>query len=121
MNTNVMQMSDYQEEKIERPSIYTTIEQASPDLDTALGEVVPFQKRESNEPSDEDIDRWWEEAAEKSLEIVTDADNLIAVAMLITHLVDTVRICDVSPSAILWSVQRGLEMDEERKLQVANA
>ena len=121
MNTNVMQMSDYQEEKIERPSIYTTIEQASPDLDTALGEVVPFQKRESNEPSDEDIDRWWEEAAEKSLEIVTDADNLIAVAMLITHLVDTVRICDVSPSAILWSVQRGLEIDEDRKLPVGNA
>ena len=121
MNTNVMQMSDYQEEKIERPSIYTTIEQASPDLDAALGEVVPFQKRESNEPSDEDIDRWWEEAAEKSLEIVTDAENLIAVAMLITHLVDTQRICDVSPSAILWSVQRGLEMDEDRKLQVGNA
>ena len=121
MNATVTQIKDYQEEKPERPAIYSTIEQASADLDTAMGEVVPFQQSENSEPSDEDIDRWWEEAAEKSLEIVTDADNLIAVAMLITHLVDTVRICDVSPSAILWSVQRGLEMDEERKLQVANA
>ena len=121
MNATVTQIKDYQEEKAERPAIYSTIEQASSDLDTAMGEVVPFQQSENSEPSDEDIDRWWEEAAEKSLEIVTDADNLIAVAMLITHLVDTVRICDVSPSAILWSVQRGLEMDEERKLQVANA
>ena len=121
MNATVTQIKDYQEEKAERPAIYSTIEQASADLDTAMGEVVPFQQSENSEPSDEDIDRWWEEAADKSLEIVTDADNLIAVAMLITHLVDTVRICDVSPSAILWSVQRGLEMDEERQLQIGNA
>ena len=121
MSATLTHIKDYQEEKTECPAIHATIKQASADLDTAMGEVVPFQKRESIEPSDEDIDRWWEEAAEKSLDIVTDADNLIAVAMLITHLVDTVRICDVSPSAILWSVQRGLEMDEERKLQVANA
>ena len=121
MNANVMQMSDYQAEKTERPAIYSTIEQASADLDTAMGEVVPFQQSENSEPSDEDIDRWWEEAGEKSIDIVTDAGSLLAVGMLITHLVDTLRICDVSPSAILWSVQRGLEIDEDRQLQIGNA
>ena len=121
MSATLTHIKDYQEEKTECPAIYATIEQASADLDTAMGEVVPFQKRESNEPSDEDIDRWWEEAGDKSIDIVTDAGSLLAVGMLITHLVDTLRICDVSPSAILWSVQRGLEMDEDRKLEVANA
>ena len=93
MNATVTQIKDYQEEKTERPAIYSTIEQASADLDTAMGEVVPFQQPGSNEPSDEDIDRWWAEAVEQSRNIICSTERSMIGAMLITNLVDDLRIC----------------------------
>ena len=110
MNATVTQIKDYQEEKDERPAIYSTIEQASADLDTAMGEVVPFQQSETTEPSDEDIDRWWAEAVEQSRNIICSTERSMIGAMLITNLVDDLRICGISSSFILSAFQRGLDL-----------
>ena len=48
------------------------------------------------------------------MEIIDKSDGAVGPLMLITNLVDDLTSCGVTNSLILYTVQRGLEMNEER-------
>tara|TARA_B100001123_G_C15007363_1_gene906073 strand:+ start:219 stop:596 length:378 start_codon:yes stop_codon:yes gene_type:complete len=116
MNQNVHRISDYQTSNAQTSTIFETINCATRALNRETAEVVPLVRPEgdSAELSDDEIDQLWEEAVDHSIAIIDKSDGPGVPLMLIANLVDDLAICGVSTSSILSSVQRGLEMHEER-------
>ena len=111
---NVHQISDYQAEVAPTSSIFQTIEEAKADLDGETGEVIPFEKPEDDELSDEDIEVLWDEAVNQSFEIIDKSERPIEVLMLITNIVDDLKMYGVHTSSILSAVTRGMDLSEDR-------
>ena len=113
--TNVHQISDYQaEDTLPSNNIFQTIEEAKADLDGETAEVIPFEKPEDDELSDEDIEFLWDEAVNQSFEIIDKSERPVEVLLLIANLVDDLIIRDVRTSSILSAVKHGLELNEDR-------
>ena len=111
---NVHQISDYQAEDTAPSSIFQTIEEAKAVLDGETAKVIPFEKPEDDELSDEDIEFLWDEAVNQSFEIIDKSERPVEVLLLIANLVDDLIIRDVRISSILSAVKHGLELDEDR-------
>lgn len=111
---NVTQISDYQADDTAPSNIFHTIEKAKADLDGETAEVIPFEKPEDDELSDEDIELLWDEAVNQSFEIIDKSEQPIEVLMLITHIVDDLKMCGIHTSSILSAVTRGLDLSEDR-------
>ena len=112
---NVHQISDYQaEDTLPSNNIFQTIEEAKADLDGETAEVIPFEKPEDDELSEEDIEFLWDEAVTQSFGIIEKSERLIEVLMLITNIVDDLRMCGIHTSSILSAVTRGLDHSEDR-------
>ena len=105
--SNVHQISDYQAENTP-PSSIQTIE------DAETGEVIPFEKPEDDELSDDDIDFMWDEAVTQSFGIIDKSERPIEVLMLITNIVDDLKMYGIHTSSILSAVTRGLDLSEDR-------
>ena len=114
MTNNVHQISDYQAEVAPTSSIFQTIEKAKADLDGETAQVIPFEKPEDDELSDEDIEVLWDEAVNQSFEIIDKSERPVEVLLLIANLVDDLIIRDVRISSILSAVKHGLELNEDR-------
>ena len=114
MTNNVHQISDYQAEVAPTSSIFQTIEKAKADLDGETAEVIPFEKPEDDELSDEDIEFLWGEAVNQSFEIIDKSERPIEVLMLITNIVDDLKMYGVHTSSILSAVTRGMDLSEDR-------
>ncbi len=114
MTNNVHQISDYQAEVVPTSSIFQTIEKAKADLDGETAEVIPFEKPEDDELSDEDIEVLWDEAVNQSFEIIDKSERPIEVLMLITNIVDDLKMYGVHTSSILSAVTRGMDLSEDR-------
>ena len=112
--TNVHQISDYQAEDTAPSSIFQTIEEAKADLDGEPAEVIPFEKPEDDELSDEDIEVFWDQAVNQSFEIIDKSERPIEVLMLITNIVDDLKMYGVHTSSILSAVTRGMDLSEDR-------
>ena len=112
--TNVHQISDYQEEVAPTSNIFQTIEKAKADLDGETADVIPFEKPEDDELSDEDIEVFWEQAVNQSFEIIDKSERPIEVLMLITNIVDDLKMYGVHTSSILSAVTRGMDLSEDR-------
>ena len=112
---NVHQISDYQaEDTLPSNNIFQTIEEAKADLDGETAEVIPFEKPEDDELSDDDIEFLWDEAVNQSFEIIDKSERPVEVLLLIANLVDDLIIRDVRSSSILSAVKHGLELNEDR-------
>ena len=111
---NVTQISDYQADDTAPSNIFQTIEKAKADLDGETAEVIPFEKPEDDELSDDDIEFLWDEAVNQSFEIIDKSERPVEVLLLIANLVDDLIIRDVRISSILSAVKHGLELDEDR-------
>ncbi len=111
---NVHQISDYQAEDTAPSSIFQTIEEAKADLEGEPAEVIPFEKPEDDELSDEDIEVLWDEAVNQSFEIIDKSERPIEVLMLITNIVDDLKMYGVHTSSILSAVTRGMDLSEDR-------
>ena len=111
---NVHQISDYQAEDTAPSSISQTIEEAKAVLDGETAEVIPFEKPEDDELSDEDIEVLWDEAVNQSFEIIDKSERPIEVLMLITNIVDDLKMYGVHTSSILSAVTRGMDLSEDR-------
>ena len=115
MTNNVTQISDYQaEDTPPSNNIFQTIEKAKPDLDGETAEVIPFEKPEDDELSDEDIEVFWEQAVNQSFEIIDKSERPIEVLLLITNIVDDLKMYGIHTSSILSAVTRGLDLSEDR-------
>ena len=116
MNQNVHQISDYQTSSAQTSTIFETINCATRALNGETAEVVPLVRPagDSAEFSQDEIDQLWEDAVDQSMEIIDKSDGAAGPLMLITNLVDDLTSCGVTNSLILYTVQRGLEMNEER-------
>ena len=112
--TNVHQISDYQTEDTAPSNIFQTIEQAKNDLASATAEVIPFEKPEDDELSDDDVEFLWDEAVNQSFEIIDKSERPIEVLMLITNIVDDLKMYGVHTSSILSAVTRGMDLSEDR-------
>ena len=111
---NVTQISDYQADDTAPSNIFQTIEKAKADLDGETAEVIPFEKPEDDELSDDDIEFLWDEAVNQSFEIIDKSERPVEVLLLIANLVDDLIIRDVRISSILAAVKHGLELNEDR-------
>ena len=115
MTNNVTQISDYQaEDTPPSNNIFQTIEKAKADLDGETAQVIPFEKPEDDELSDDDIEFLWDEAVNQSFEIIDKSERPVEVLLLIANLVDDLIIRDVRISSILSAVKHGLELNEDR-------
>jgi hypothetical protein len=115
MTNNVHQISDYQaEDTLPSNNIFQTIEEAKADLDGKTAEVISFEKPEDDELSDEDIEVLWDEAVNQSFEIIDKSERPIEVLMLITNIVDDLKMYGVHTSSILSAVTRGMDLSEDR-------
>ena len=116
MNQNVHQISDYQTSSAQTSTIFETINCATRALNGETAEVVPLVRPEGDraELSQDEIDQLWEESVDHSMEIIDKSDGAAGPLMLITNLVDDLTSCGVTNSLILYTVQRGLEINEER-------
>ena len=116
MNQNVHQISDYQTSSAQKSTIFETINCATRALNGETAEVVPLVRPEGDraELSQDEIDQLWEDAVDHSAAIINKSDRAAGPLMLITNLVDDLTSCGVTNSLILSTVQRGLEMNEER-------
>ena len=116
MNQNVHRISDYQTSNAQTSTIFETINCATRVLNGEAAEVVPLVRPQGNsaELSDDEFDQLWEEAQDHSIAIIDKSDGAAAPLMLICNLVDDLACCGVPNSLILSTVQRGLEMNEER-------
>ena len=106
--TNVHQISDYQTEDTEPSNVIQNIEEAK------TAEVIPFEKPEDDELSDGDIEFLWNQAVNQSFEIIDKSERPIDVLMLITNIVDDLKILGVHTSSILSAVTRGFDHSEDR-------
>jgi hypothetical protein len=112
---NVHQISDYQaEDTLPSNNIFQTIEETKADLDGETAEVIPFEKPEDDELSDEDIEVFWEQAVNQSFEIIEKSERPVEVLMLITNIVDDLKMWGIHTSSILSAVTRGLDYSEDR-------
>ena len=114
MTNNVTQISDYQTEDTPTSNIFQTIEKTKADLEGETAEVIPFEKPEDDELSDDDIEFLWDEAVNQSFEIIDKSERPVEVLLLIANLVDDLIIRDVRISSILSAVKHGLELNEDR-------
>ena len=114
MNNNVHQMSDYRTCDTPQSNIYHTIESAKSELNSQTAEILPFEKPENDDLSDDDIEFLWNQAVEQSYEIIDRSERPAEVLLLITNLVDDLTICGVRTSTILSAVHRGFEFNEDR-------
>ena len=114
MTNNVTQISDYQTEDTPTSNIFQTIEKTKADLEGETAEVIPFEKPEDDELSDDDIEFLWDEAVNQSFEIIDKSERPIEVLMLITNIVDDLKMYGVHTSSILSAVTRGLDLSEDR-------
>ena len=114
MTNNVTQISDYQTEDTPTSNIFQTIEKTKADLEGETAEVIPFEKPEDDELSDEDIEVFWDQAVNQSFEIIDKSERPVEVLLLIANLVDDLIIRDVRISSILSAVKHGLELNEDR-------
>ena len=114
MTNNVHQISDYQTEDTPPSNVFQTIEKAKADLDHETAEVIPFEKPEDDELSDDDIEFLWDEAVNQSFEIIDKSERPIEVLMLITHIVDDLNSYGIHTSSILSAVTRGFDLSEDR-------
>ena len=114
MTNNVTQISDYQTEDTPTSNIFQTIEKTKADLEGETAEVIPFEKPEDDELSDEDIEVFWEQAVNQSFEIIDKSERPVEVLLLIANLVDDLIIRDIRTSSILSAVKHGLELNEDR-------
>ena len=106
MTNNVTQISDYQTEDTPTSNIFQTIEKTKADLEGETAEVIPFEKPEDDELSDEDIEVFWEQAVNQSFEIIDKSERPIEVLLLITNIVDDLKMYGVHTSSILSAVTR---------------
>ena len=111
---NVTQISDYQADDTAPSTIFHTIEKAKADLDGETAEVIPFEKPEDDELSEDDIEFMWDEAVTQSFGIIDKSERPIEVLMLITNIVDDLKILGVHTSSILSAVTRGFDHSEDR-------
>ena len=118
MTNNVHQISDYQTEDIPTSNAFQTIEEAKADLDNEPAEVIPFEKPENDELSDEDVEFLWDKAVNQSYEIIEKSERPIEVLMLLSNLVDDLSILDVRTSSILSSAKHGIELAEDRRTEL---
>jgi len=114
MTNNVTQISDYQTEDTPTSNIFQTIEKTKADLEGETAKVIPFEKPEDDELSDDDIEFLWDEAVNQSFEIIDKSERPVEVLLLIANLVDDLIIRDVRISSILSAVKHGLELNEDR-------
>ena len=114
MTNNVTQISDYQTEDTPTSNIFQTIEKTKADLEGETAEVIPFEKPEDDELSDDDIEFLWDEAVNQSFEIIDKSERPIEVLMLITNIVDDLKMYGIHTSSILSAVTRGLDLSEAR-------
>ena len=114
MTNNVTQISDYQTEDTPTSNIFQTIEKTKADLEGESAEVIPFEKPEDDELSDDDIEFLWDEAVNQSFEIIDKSERPVEVLLLIANLVDDLIIRDIRTSSILSAVKHGLELNEDR-------
>ena len=114
MTNNVTQISDYQTEDTPTSNIFQTIEKTKADLEGETAEVIQFEKPEDDELSDDDIEFLWDEAVNQSFEIIDKSERPIEVLMLITNIVDDLKMYGVHTSSILSAVTRGLDLSEDR-------
>ena len=114
MTNNVTQISDYQTEDTPTSNIFQTIEKTKADLEGETAEVIPFEKPEDDELSDEDIEVLWDEAVNQSFEIIDKSERPIEVLMLITNIVDDLKMYGIHTSSILSAVTRGMDLSEDR-------
>ena len=114
MTNNVTQISDYQTEDTPTSNIFQTIEKTKADLEGETAEVIPFEKPEDDELSDDDIEFLWDEAVNQSFEIIDKSERPVEVLLLIANLVDDLIIRDIRTSSILSAVKHGLELNEDR-------
>jgi len=111
---NVTKISDYQTP--DTPSnIFQTIESAKGGLDSETAEVIPFEKPENDELSDEEIEILWDEAVNQSFTIIDKSERPIEVLFLITHLVDDLKMCGIHTSTILSAAEKGFDLWEDRE------
>ena len=111
---NVTQISDYQADDTVPSTTFHTIEKAKADLDGETAEVIPFEKPEDDELSDDDIEFLRDEAVNQSFEIIDKSERPVEVLLLIANLVDDLIIRDIRTSSILSAVKHGLELNEDR-------
>ena len=114
MTNNVTQISDYQTEDTPTSNIFQTIEKTKADLEGETAEVIQFEKPEDDELSDDDIEFLWDEAVNQSFEIIDKSERPIEVLMLITNIVDDLKMYGIHTSSILSAVTRGLDLSEDR-------
>ena len=114
MTNNVTQISDYQTEDTPTSNIFQTIEKTKADLEGESAEVIPFEKPEDDELSDDDIEFLWDEAVNQSFEIIDKSERPVEVLMLITNIVDDLKMWGIHTSSILSAVTRGLDYSEDR-------
>ena len=114
MTNNVTQISDYQTEDTPTSNIFQTIEKTKADLEGETADVIPFEKPEDDELSDDDIEFLWDEAVNQSFEIIDKSERPVEVLLLIANLVDDLIIRDVRISSILSAVKHGLALNEDR-------
>ena len=114
MTNNVTQISDYQTEDTPTSNIFQTIEKTKADLEGETAEVIPFEKPEDDELSDDDIEFLWDEAVNQSFEIIDKSERPIEVLLLITHIVDDLKSYGIHTSSILSAVTRGFDLSEDR-------
>ena len=113
--SNVTQISDYQVADTPPSNIFQTIENAKADLDGETGEVIPFEKPENDELSDEDIEILWDQAIDQSFEIIDKSERPIEVLLLLTHLVEDLKMSGIHTSSILSAVEKGFDLWEDRE------
>ena len=114
MTNNVTQISDYQTEDTPTSNIFQTIEKTKADLEGETADVIPFEKPEDDELSDDDIEFLWDEAVNQSFEIIDKSERPVEVLLLIANLVDDLMIRDIRTSSILSAVKHGMELSEDR-------
>ena len=105
MTNNVTQISDYQEEVVPTSNIFQTIEKAA---------VIPFEKPKDDELTEEDIEVFWDQAVSQSFDIIDKSERPIEVLMLLTHIVDDLKLYGIHTSSILSAVERGFDLHEDR-------
>ena len=113
--SNVTQISDYQVADTPLSNIFQTIENAKADLDGKSAEVIPFEKPENDELSDEDIEILWDQAIDQSFEIIDKSERPIEVLLLLTHLVEDLKMSGIHTSSILSAVEKGFDLWEDRE------
>jgi hypothetical protein len=112
---NVTRISEYQVADTPASNIFQTIESAKGDLDSETAEVIPFEKPENDELSDEDIEILWDQAIDQSFEIIDKSERPIEVLLLLTHLVEDLKMSGIHTSSILSAVEKGFDLWEDRE------